>query len=128
MVSGVATTQRRAAKRAAEEAQKRLERFVRTERWNSLDPGDPVRIQGIKGGLWRYKSHVTNVDNGEMWIEVLELEPVPGVPVAAARRDVRNTRVRCMRTFAMDRVLPLPRRRPQATTRERQGEQEAFDF
>jgi hypothetical protein len=110
--------QRRLTPKAKAEAHKRLERFVRTESWNGLQPGDPVRIKGIKGGIWRFRCHVLNTATGGTWIEISELEPVAGVPVAEARRDNRKAMVKSARTFDVDRIvkLPRPRRKPTITS------------
>jgi hypothetical protein len=100
-------TPRRLTPKGKAEAHKRLERFVRTEHWSGLKPGDPVRIKGVKGGIWRYRCHVLNSATGATWVEVSELEPAAGVPVAEARRDTRMAAVRSTRTFDVDRIVKL---------------------
>jgi hypothetical protein len=116
-------TPRRLTAKSKAEAEKGLERFVRTERWNGLQPGDPVRIKGIKGGIWRYRCFVLNSVTGATWVEVSELEPVAGVPVDAARRDTRQASVKSIRTFDGERIIKLPKPRAR-----RSAEFEQLDF
>jgi hypothetical protein len=109
-------TPRRVTPKARAEAERRLERFVRTENWNGLRPGDAVRIRGLKGGIWRYRSHVLNSATGATWVEVSELEPIAGVPVAEARRDMHMATVKSTRTFDSERIIKLPKPRSKRTS------------
>jgi hypothetical protein len=104
-------TPRRLTAKAKAETEKALERFVRTGEWNGLRPGDSVRIKGVKGGIWRYRCHVLNSATGATWIEVSELEPVAGVPVGEARRDIEKAMVKSIRTFDVERIMKLPKPR-----------------
>jgi hypothetical protein len=118
-------TARRLTPSAKAEIEKRLERFVRTENWYGLRPGDPVRIKGIRGGIWRYRCHVLNSTSGASWVEVSELEPLAGVPVADARRDPQMATVKTTRTFAVERIIKLPKPRAKRT---RASEQLDFGY
>lgn len=116
-------TPRRLTPKAKAEVQKRLERFVRTENWNGLSPGDPVRIKGLRGGIWRYRCHVLNAATGATWIEVSEFEAMTGVPVADARRDRHMAMVKSTRSFDIERVIKLPKPKSRAPS-----EFEQLDF
>ena len=45
----------------------------RDTRWAGLRPGDPVRVEGtrLRGAVWEFVAHVTNVETGESWVEVV---------------------------------------------------------
>lgn len=86
--------------------------FARTEAWNGLSAGDPVRIAGLRGRRWRFRCHVVNLATGATWVEVAELDVARGAAGAsrAAGADMahRQLPVRRIRSFAEDRVVPLP--------------------
>ena len=88
-------------------------KYARTESWNGFEPGDKVKIKGTYGGHWRYRCHVRNVATGATWVEVAELElPKKGAHVPDAIDDEdRQPRVRCVRSFAEDRLVRVGRRR-----------------
>jgi hypothetical protein len=84
-----------------------------------------VRIKGIRGGIWRYRCHVLNSASGASWVEVAELEPLAGVPVADARRDPQMATVKTTRNFDLDRIIKLPKPRGKRT---REFEQLDFGY
>jgi hypothetical protein len=119
----------RSSKRAADAALAATSRFRRTGQWNGLVAGDAVRIAGIRGGHWRFRNHVENLETGSSWLEVDELDlprgtapPAAsgGAPDAAGGQgsdgESRPPPVRRVRAFSEERVLPLrvPRRRRSA--------------
>lgn len=107
---------RRSRQAVEQEATVRLARFERSESWQGLTPGDPVRIAGHRGGTWRFRAFVTNTSNGASWVEVSE--------VMAAGRRRRTTRsapdeegepaattMTRARSFRPELVTPLEKRR-----------------
>jgi hypothetical protein len=96
----------------------RLARFERLESWEGLEPGDPVRIAGHRGGTWRFRAFVTNTSNGASWVEVSEVLAVrrkasapagdPDAPEDAPAPTAGSlTRAR---SFRPEQVVPLKRR------------------
>ena len=72
----------------------------RSDRWNGLRPGDPVRVAGVamRGATWRFRAHVRNLRNGHESVEV----------VGGRHGD------RTLRSFSPDRIFPAAARRPAA--------------
>jgi hypothetical protein len=108
---------RRSRQAVEQEATVRLARFERSEAWQGLSPGDPVRIAGHRGGTWRFRAFVTNTSNGASWVEVSEVmaagrrrrasapvDPAEDGPAAATTM----TRVR---SFRPELVTPLKKGR-----------------
>ena len=64
----------------------------RSDRWNGLRPGDPVRVSGVamRGATWRFRAHVRNLHNGHESVEV----------VGGRHGD------RTIRSFSPDRIFP----------------------
>lgn len=91
-----------------------LGRFVRSESWNGLQPGDVVRVAGQsrRGRHWRFKAHVTNTGNGASWVEVLLVEgPVPSRRPGEDDADGVAPRAERVRSFAPELVSPRWQRR-----------------
>jgi hypothetical protein len=114
----------RSSKRAADAALAATSKFRRSDLWNGFVQGDAVKIAGIRGGHWRFRCHVENLETGASWIEVAELDLPRGtvVPPTAGRApdsstgedgESRHLPVRRVRAFDEERVLQLraPRRR-----------------
>lgn len=64
----------------------------RSDRWNGLRPGDPVRVEGLamRGATWRFQAHVRNLRNGHESVEVV-----------GGRIGERT-----LRSFSPDRIFP----------------------
>lgn len=110
---------RRSRQAVEQEATVRLARFERSESWQGLSPGDPVRIAGHRGGTWRFRAFVTNTSNGASWVEVSEV-------MAAGRRrrasaspaeegEPASTTMTRARSFRPELVTPLKRGRRRST-------------
>jgi hypothetical protein len=71
--------------------------LVRSERWNGLRPGDPVRVADLpmRGASWQFRAHVHNLRNGHESVEVV------------GGRDGDRT----VRSFAPGRIFPVGSRR-----------------
>ncbi|MGH8996757.1 MAG: DUF7246 family protein [Acidimicrobiales bacterium] len=65
----------------------------RADTWSGLRAGDPVQISdtGLRSATWAFVAHVTNVETGQDWVEV----------VGGARGD------RKVRSFAPARVYAV---------------------
>jgi hypothetical protein len=72
--------------------------LVRSERWNGLRPGDPVRVADLpmRGANWQFRAHVHNRRNGHESVEVV------------GGRDGDRT----VRSFAPGRIFPVVSPRP----------------
>jgi hypothetical protein len=98
----------------------RLARFERSESWEGLSPGDPVRIAGHRGGTWRFRAFVTNTSNGASWVEVSEVLAAgrrakasvapPEDPDADGDAPAGGGMVTRARSFRPEQVVPLKRR------------------
>lgn len=126
----------RSSKRSADAARSAATaRFVRQELWNGFVKGEAVRIAGIRGGHWRFRCHVENVQAGTSWIEVDELDVPRGVQLPSTAPDgyhrtdeeeVRQPPVRRVRAFSEERVLLIrPGRRRRRSAEPELGASEA---
>lgn len=45
----------------------------RRTKWAGLASGDPVQVEGVRarGASWKFMAHVTNLESGEVWVEVV---------------------------------------------------------
>jgi hypothetical protein len=89
----VAPVRRRSRSTTVETTPGHLER---SDRWNGLRDGDPVRVAGIamRGAHWEFRAHVRNVRNGHESIEVV------------GGRDGDRT----IRSFSPERIYPIATR------------------
>jgi hypothetical protein len=105
---------RRAAAALEQDAMLRLARFERSESWQGLSPGDPVRIAGHRGGTWRFRAFVTNTSNGACWVEVSEVMAAgrrrrrpAGAPSGDEDGEPAATTMTRARSFRPELVVPL---------------------
>jgi hypothetical protein len=51
--------------------------LARSTQWAGLRPGDPVQVEGtrLRSATWNFVAHVSNVETGEEWVEVVGGKP-----------------------------------------------------
>ncbi len=88
---------RRTNARARADARTAAAHLDRSETWNGLRQGDPVRVAGIKQreAVWEFRAHVVNRRNGTESVEVIGGRP-------GDRR---------IRSFGPERIYPVTGRR-----------------
>jgi hypothetical protein len=68
------------------------EKTMTTELGKEIGEGDIIKIQGIWGTKFRFKEHVTNPENGAVWIDCYELDK----GIVCAQRSFRPNRVKAL--------------------------------
>lgn len=72
----------------------------------TIERGDEVKVRGERGGKFKFDSFVTNTKTGSEWVDCFE---------------THRGQAGCYRSFKVDQIKRIPRRRSSGTVRRRKS-------